>query len=50
MKVKVQTLDGKAGADIDLTDDVCGVAACADAVHTNATAATTNALRNTPPG
>ena len=33
MKVKVQTLDGKAGADIDLNDDVFGVDARADILH-----------------
>ena len=33
MKVKVQTLDGKAGTDIDLNDDVFGVDARADILH-----------------
>lgn len=33
MKVKVQTLDGKAGADIDLNDDVFGVDPRADILH-----------------
>ena len=33
MKVKVQTLDGKAGADIDLSDDVFGVDPRADILH-----------------
>ena len=33
MKVKVQTLDGKAGADIDLNDDVFGVDARTDILH-----------------
>ncbi|MCC2601365.1 50S ribosomal protein L4 [Sphingopyxis yananensis] len=33
MKVKVQTLDGKAGADIELNDDVFGVDARADILH-----------------
>src|SRR3546814_2554657 len=33
MKVKVQTLDGKAGADIDLSDEVFGVDPRADILH-----------------
>ena len=33
MKIKVQTLDGKAGADIDLNDDVFGLDARADILH-----------------
>ncbi|WOF45641.1 50S ribosomal protein L4 (plasmid) [Sphingopyxis indica] len=33
MKVKVQTIDGKAGADIDLNDDVFGVDPRADILH-----------------
>ncbi|KQZ65674.1 50S ribosomal protein L4 [Sphingopyxis sp. OPL5] len=33
MKVKVQTIDGKAGTDIDLNDDVFGVDPRADILH-----------------
>ena len=33
MKVKVQTIDGKAGSDIDLNDDVFGVDPRADILH-----------------
>lgn len=33
MKIKVQNLDGKAGADIDLNDEVFGVEARADILH-----------------
>ena len=33
MKVKVHTIDGKAGADIDLNDDVFGVDPRADILH-----------------
>jgi large subunit ribosomal protein L4 len=33
MKIQVQTLDGTAGADIELNDDVFGVDARADILH-----------------
>nr|WP_323033803.1 hypothetical protein [Paracoccus sp. (in: a-proteobacteria)] len=49
MKVKVQTLDGfKAGADIDLNDDVFGVDARADILHRVVRLAAREALSRAP--